>query len=177
MAPAHAPAPEAGPPQIHHDGAVPEADIDTEWETRKNRFFNVGIKPPTSAIPSKPAPRDLHYRLHGLLQVGYMEGLDEGKAQTIQQGFDEGEQARAKPHARLCMQTICMRRAGHEASMLVQATGAGQRWAINRACRGAGRPHWLRLPCCQSDARHHDNDCSCTALEPLLNLLHLTALA
>ena len=82
-----------------------------------------------------------------------MEGLDEGKAQTLQQGFDEGKLALARLHVApgsifrcfwLCMQSTCMYWAGHEEGMLLQVIEAGRPWAFNRACNAAVRPHWLR---------------------------------
>lgn len=39
-----------------------------------------------------------------IMQAGYREGMDAGKAQTVQQGFDEGalRMSHGRPHSRLC---------------------------------------------------------------------------
>ncbi|KAK9917843.1 hypothetical protein WJX75_008825 [Coccomyxa subellipsoidea] len=39
-----------------------EQDLESEWESRRSKFYN----------------------------VGYKDGLEEGKSATLQQGFDEG---------------------------------------------------------------------------------------
>ncbi|CAK0787096.1 hypothetical protein CVIRNUC_010312 [Coccomyxa viridis] len=47
---------------MHAEQDTQDPDMDQEWEARRARFYN----------------------------VGYKEGLEEGKAKTLQQGFDEG---------------------------------------------------------------------------------------
>ena len=78
-----------------HIQAQDEGEISSEWEIRRNRFYNVR-RPKTTKHTShshrlceqpvvKQRPDLCPYH-----QVGYKEGLDEGKALTIQHGFDEG---------------------------------------------------------------------------------------
>ena len=82
------------------NGDVPEQsrvdpEIDQEWEARRARFHNVSSSllhqrtseaaRPVLPMPLSPISGPVHE------QVGYKEGLEEGKAKTLQQGFDEGE--------------------------------------------------------------------------------------
>lgn len=61
-------------------------DLDREWEARRHQFRQVCARHDAQA-----APQGLHPRpCFPPVQTGYREGLDEGKANTIQQGFNVG---------------------------------------------------------------------------------------
>ena len=63
-------------------------------------------------------------------QVGYKEGLDEGKALTIQQGFDEG--ASLSSLWQSCCPPGCLGPRGAGCMRMSQGTGAGQAWGTSR---------------------------------------------
>lgn len=63
-----------------------QQELSREWEARRQRYYNVWARlHPLGVYVWTPVTRTC------LLQSGYREGLDAGKADTIQQGFDAGE--------------------------------------------------------------------------------------
>ena len=120
------------------------------------------------------APQDVHFHSACCgLQVGYMEGLDEGKAQTMQQGFDEGELA-------LGQAPYCARLHGFRMLLALHAEScACAGWVKSECSAGAGYRSGTALGFQQGlqtrPGRH--SGCACPAAEEARGIMTVLTVA
>lgn len=72
-------------------------ELDRDWDLRREQHYNVS----RLRYTSQNVLGELEVPFTNL-QNGYREGLDQGKEQTLQQGFDSGMAWNDSPAQRLC---------------------------------------------------------------------------
>ena len=71
------------------DSGDERGELSREWESRRQQFYNVSaIGACAPCMHRVPSP--ILSRRRRLAQAGYLEGLEEGKEVTLQQGFNTG---------------------------------------------------------------------------------------
>ncbi len=109
------------------DGPAEQDELSREWAARREHFYNVREAPCVPRGVPLTLPQQLLHSADAA-QSGYREGLDEGKGETIQQGFDAGRRCWPVPQPHL----LC-RRASLSGSLRRQASQRASQLAGTRA--------------------------------------------